>query len=223
MTKSVADHPSSRATVIYMRDTYVPPVRVAVDFKERLARYAATHDRDVSVGHQEGHRGYLDRHEAGVKSQTRGSELKPQPWPPRTRWYAPNADQGTPGPHTGPTWREGGVNVQDPNRAVPGHIYPEGHGFTGAISLGFDGKGNAAADQAEGPNQGHRQGQADQGRARPGSQASRPSRHRYTVGRPSRTGCPRASRAATRAPHRPPHPGRAARHAADRGEPGSRS
>ena len=27
-------------------------------------------------------------------------------------------------------------------------IYPEGHGFTGAISLGFDGKGTASGSSA---------------------------------------------------------------------------
>ena len=35
------------------------------------------------------------------------------------------------------------LRVQDVNREIRGHhIYPEGYGFTGAISLGFDGKGN---------------------------------------------------------------------------------
>ena len=43
-------------------------------------------------------------------------------------------------------------------------IYPEDDGYTGAISLGFDGKGNRQAHQEKGQNKGSRQGQAQGGR-----------------------------------------------------------
>ena len=46
-----------------MRDTTLPPVRVADDFKERLARYAVTQDRDVSWVIRKAIEEYLDRHE----------------------------------------------------------------------------------------------------------------------------------------------------------------
>ena len=63
-----------------------------------------------------------------------------QPWPPRPRWYASNAGQGTPG--TNPDHLAGGDQV---SKILIGKyqatIYPEGNGFTGAISLGFDGQG----------------------------------------------------------------------------------
>jgi predicted transcriptional regulator len=49
--------------MFYMRDTTLPPVRVAADFKERLARYAATQDRDVSWVIRKAIEEYLDRHE----------------------------------------------------------------------------------------------------------------------------------------------------------------
>jgi predicted transcriptional regulator len=46
-----------------MRDTTLPPVRVSTEFKERLARYAATQDRDVSWVVRKAIEEYLDRHE----------------------------------------------------------------------------------------------------------------------------------------------------------------
>jgi predicted transcriptional regulator len=46
-----------------MRDTTLPPVRVEADFKGRLARYAATQDRDVSWVIRKAIEEYLDRHE----------------------------------------------------------------------------------------------------------------------------------------------------------------
>jgi predicted transcriptional regulator len=46
-----------------MRDTTLPPVRVEANFKERLARYAATQDRDVSWVIRKAIEEYLDRHE----------------------------------------------------------------------------------------------------------------------------------------------------------------
>jgi predicted transcriptional regulator len=52
-----------RATLFYMRDTTLPPVRVEADFKERLARYAVTQDRDVSWVIRKAIEEYLDRHE----------------------------------------------------------------------------------------------------------------------------------------------------------------
>jgi predicted transcriptional regulator len=52
-----------RATLFYMRDTTLPPVRVEADFKERLARYAATQDRDVSWVIRKAIEEYLDQHE----------------------------------------------------------------------------------------------------------------------------------------------------------------
>jgi predicted transcriptional regulator len=49
--------------VFYVRDTTLPPVRVTADFKERLARYAASQDRDVSWVIRKAIEEYLDRHE----------------------------------------------------------------------------------------------------------------------------------------------------------------
>ena len=46
-----------------MRDTTLPPVRVATEFKERLARYAAAQDRDVSWVIRKAIEEYLDHHE----------------------------------------------------------------------------------------------------------------------------------------------------------------
>ena len=46
-----------------MRDTTLPPVRVEAKFKERLVRYAATQDRDVSWVIRKAIEEYLDRHE----------------------------------------------------------------------------------------------------------------------------------------------------------------
>jgi predicted transcriptional regulator len=46
-----------------MRDTTLPPVRVEADFKERLARYAATQDRSVSWVIKKAIEEYLERHE----------------------------------------------------------------------------------------------------------------------------------------------------------------
>jgi predicted transcriptional regulator len=46
-----------------MRDTTLPPVRVEASFKERLARYAATQDRDVSWVIRKAVEEYLDQHE----------------------------------------------------------------------------------------------------------------------------------------------------------------
>jgi predicted transcriptional regulator len=48
--------------LLYVRDTTLPPVRVEADFKERLARYAATQDRDVSWVIRKAIEEYLDRH-----------------------------------------------------------------------------------------------------------------------------------------------------------------
>jgi predicted transcriptional regulator len=52
-----------------MRDTTLPPVRVEADFKERLARYAATQDRDVSWVIRKAIEEYLDRHEEDRKDR----------------------------------------------------------------------------------------------------------------------------------------------------------
>jgi len=46
-----------------MRDTTLPPVRVAADFKDRLARHAAKQDRAVSWVIRKAVEEYLDRHE----------------------------------------------------------------------------------------------------------------------------------------------------------------
>jgi predicted transcriptional regulator len=46
-----------------MRDTTLPPVRVEAEFKERLARYAAKQDRDVSWVIRKAIEEYLGRHE----------------------------------------------------------------------------------------------------------------------------------------------------------------
>jgi predicted transcriptional regulator len=49
-----------------MRDTTLPPVRVDADFKERLAKYAASQDRDVSWIIRKAIQEYLDQHEEEV-------------------------------------------------------------------------------------------------------------------------------------------------------------
>lgn len=46
-----------------MRDTTLPPVRVAADFKERLISYAQSQDRDVSWVIRKAIEEYLERHE----------------------------------------------------------------------------------------------------------------------------------------------------------------
>jgi predicted transcriptional regulator len=46
-----------------MRDTTLPPVRVEVDLKERLVRYAASQDRGVSWVIRKAIEEYLSRHE----------------------------------------------------------------------------------------------------------------------------------------------------------------
>lgn len=46
-----------------MRDTTLPPVRVDAGFKERLTKYAASQDRDVSWVIRKAIQEYLDRHE----------------------------------------------------------------------------------------------------------------------------------------------------------------
>jgi predicted transcriptional regulator len=45
------------------RTTTLPPVRVDPEFKERLARYAASQERDVSWVIRKAIKEYLDRHE----------------------------------------------------------------------------------------------------------------------------------------------------------------
>jgi predicted transcriptional regulator len=45
-----------------MRDTTLPPVRVDADFKERLIKYAASQERDVSWIIRKAIQEYLDRH-----------------------------------------------------------------------------------------------------------------------------------------------------------------
>lgn len=45
------------------RTTTLPPVRVDEAFKERLARYAASQERDVSWVIRKAIKEYLDRHE----------------------------------------------------------------------------------------------------------------------------------------------------------------
>ncbi|MCW2945431.1 MAG: ribbon-helix-helix protein CopG family [Actinoallomurus sp.] len=46
--------------------TTLPPVRVDVAFKERLARYAASQERDVSWVIRKAVEEYLDRREEGA-------------------------------------------------------------------------------------------------------------------------------------------------------------
>jgi predicted transcriptional regulator len=46
-----------------MRDTTLPPVRVEANFKERLARYAARQERDVSWVIRKAVEEYLNKHE----------------------------------------------------------------------------------------------------------------------------------------------------------------
>src|SRR4051794_3230761 len=64
-----------------------------------------------------------------------------QPWPPRSRWYASNAGQGTPGPTQSPG-RNGGSMSTLLIGKYQATIYSEDNGYIGAISLGFDGRGN---------------------------------------------------------------------------------
>jgi predicted transcriptional regulator len=45
------------------RTTTLPPVRVDAAFKERLAKYAASEERDVSWVIRKAIKEYLDRHE----------------------------------------------------------------------------------------------------------------------------------------------------------------
>jgi ribbon-helix-helix CopG family protein len=45
--------------------TTLPPVRVETEFKERLVRYAASQERDVSWVIRKAIKEYLDRHEEG--------------------------------------------------------------------------------------------------------------------------------------------------------------
>ena len=45
--------------------TTLPPVRVEAEFKERLARYAASQERDVSWVIRKAIKEYLDRREEG--------------------------------------------------------------------------------------------------------------------------------------------------------------
>jgi predicted transcriptional regulator len=47
------------------RTTTLPPVRVDAAFKERLAKYAASQERDVSWVIRKAIKEYLDRHEEG--------------------------------------------------------------------------------------------------------------------------------------------------------------
>jgi predicted transcriptional regulator len=47
-----------------MRDTTLPPVRVTAEFKERLARYAESQERDVSWVIRKAIEEYLARHES---------------------------------------------------------------------------------------------------------------------------------------------------------------
>ncbi len=63
-----------------------------------------------------------------------------QPWPPRTRWYASNAGQGTPG-LSQPAWHRRCQLSKILIGKYQGTIYPEGSGYTGAIDLGYDGRG----------------------------------------------------------------------------------
>jgi predicted transcriptional regulator len=46
--------------------TTLPPVRVEAEFKERLARYAASQERDVSWVIRKAIEEYLNRHEEGT-------------------------------------------------------------------------------------------------------------------------------------------------------------
>jgi predicted transcriptional regulator len=46
-----------------MRNDTLPPVRVTADFKQRLANYAESQDRDVSWVIRKAVEEYLDRHE----------------------------------------------------------------------------------------------------------------------------------------------------------------
>jgi predicted transcriptional regulator len=49
--------------------TTLPPVRVDATFKERLARYAASQERDVSWVIRKAIEEYLNRHEEGSLGQ----------------------------------------------------------------------------------------------------------------------------------------------------------
>src|SRR5215471_3142099 len=57
------------------------------------------------------------------------------------RWYASNAGQGTPGPTPPPGRQEDSMSKLLIGK-YPATIYPEYNGYVGAVSLGFDGKGN---------------------------------------------------------------------------------
>jgi predicted transcriptional regulator len=46
-----------------MRDTTLPAVRVNAEFKERVAKYAASQDRDVSWVIRKAIQEYLEQHE----------------------------------------------------------------------------------------------------------------------------------------------------------------
>src|SRR5437660_462569 len=58
------------------------------------------------------------------------------------RWYASNAGQGTPGPIPNSPGREGDPVSKILIGKYQATIYPERGGYTGAISLGYDGQGN---------------------------------------------------------------------------------
>jgi predicted transcriptional regulator len=49
--------------------TTLPPVRVDAEFKERLIRYAASQERDVSWVIRKAIKEYLDNHEEGSLDQ----------------------------------------------------------------------------------------------------------------------------------------------------------
>jgi predicted DNA-binding protein len=49
--------------------TTLPPVRVDAEFKERLIRYAASQERDVSWVIRKAIKEYLDKHEEGSLGQ----------------------------------------------------------------------------------------------------------------------------------------------------------
>src|SRR5215472_13548351 len=78
------------------------------------------------------------------------------------RWYASNAGQGTPGP-TPATWQTGGPSVQVLNRQLRGNDLPRGQRVHGGDRCRARRHGPAPADQAQGPDQDSRQGQAQGG------------------------------------------------------------
>jgi predicted transcriptional regulator len=49
--------------------TTLPPVRVEAEFKQRLTRYAASQERDVSWVIRKAIKEYLDNHEEGSLDQ----------------------------------------------------------------------------------------------------------------------------------------------------------